>query len=141
MDNAIIVVAIITTLGGLAGMYMMQYNWTKRLDLKHKYLIKRYDLSQKKKLPISSVPDPVSPLSSVSQLLPLLKNLDGDQIGSLVDTFTGGGYEEPLPKNEGITDTLLAFAEENPEVVKGILGGLTSGKKTEQEQIPEFTTQ
>ena len=141
MDSALIIVSIITTLGGLAGMYMLQFNWTKRLDLKHKYLIKRYELASKKKIPNSSVPEPVSPLSSVSQLLPLLKNLDGDQIGSIVDTFTGGGFEEPLPKNEGITDTLLAFAEENPEVVKGILGGLTGGKKTETKQIGEFASQ
>ena len=141
MDPTLIVVSIITTLGGLAGMYMLQFNWTKRLDLKHKYLIKRYELAGKKKISVSSIPEPVSPLSNMSALLPLLKNLDGDQIGALVDTFTGGGFEEPLPKSEGITDTLLAFAEENPEVVKGILGGLTGGKKTETKQLPEFTTQ
>lgn len=143
MDGALILVSIIGTIGALAGMYMLQYNWTQRLKLKHAYLIKRYDLASKKKIPASSVPEPASSLSNVSSLLPLLKNLDGDQIGSIVEAFTGasGGFEEPLPRNEGITDTLLQFAEENPDVVKGILGGLSGGKKTEAKQIGEFTTQ
>jgi len=61
----------------------------------------------------------------LGQLAPLLKNLDGETLKSLADTFLPNSIEEEAP--EGISGALLNFAEENPEIVNGILQGI-SGK-------------
>lgn len=68
---------------------------------------------------------PASPLGGIDKLLPLLKNLDSDQLGGLLEAYTGLTAEEGA---EGtMLDTLLGYAEEHPDTVKGLLDGLTAG--------------
>jgi hypothetical protein len=73
---------------------------------------------------------PLGALGGVASLAPLLRNLDGDQIAALADTFLGGGRGGGEGEGEGGTmDMLLDFAEKNPDVVKGLLEGITKGAK------------
>lgn len=74
----------------------------------------------------SVIKETTSPsLGGIEKLLPLLKNLDSDQLGGLLEAYTGLTAEEGA---EGtMLDTLLGYAEEHPEIVKGLLDGLTGG--------------
>jgi len=69
--------------------------------------------------------------TGIGGLLPLLKNLDSDTITNLLPLLSGGGGDGSAP--EGLTESLLNFAEENPEIVKGLLDGLKIGKPKEEE--------
>lgn len=69
-------------------------------------------------------------LDTVGGLLPVLKNLEADQIGQLIELLSGGGFAE-REELSGL-DSLMGFAEKNPEIVKGFLEGLTKPKNTNQ---------
>jgi len=70
-----------------------------------------------------------SPLGGIEKLLPLLKNLDEDTLGGLVSTYMGS---RESTGEEGPIDMLMGFAEDHPEVVKGLISGLTGGKHEEE---------
>ena len=80
--------------------------------------------------------EPKSTMDLAGDILPVLKNLSGDQIQGLADKFLNP--EEPpydAPESD-ITTTLLEYATKNPEMVKGLLEGFTKGKN-EQTDIYE----
>lgn len=140
MEGEIIIVSVISTIGGLFGLWLVNQNWYKRQEFKYKYMLKRQKLSQKGKIPKSSVPDKPSGLSTVANLLPLLKTLDPDQIGALVDKFTGD--QDVAPSGGGGLDFLMEFAESNPEMVQSFLKGIGEKKENEsQEEEEEFKSQ
>ncbi|GAH57780.1 unnamed protein product [marine sediment metagenome] len=76
-------------------------------------------LTPSKKLVPEEAP---STLGTVANLLPLLKNLDPDQLGALVDKFVGGG-EEVAPEGD-LTGMLMDYVSRNPEMLEGLLEGL-----------------
>jgi hypothetical protein len=129
MDGEIIIVSVITTIGGLLGLYMMQYNWTLRQKIKYGYQMKRAKLSKKLKEPVKDEP---TLTNSLGQLAPLLKNLDSDQLGELIDRFTGDDYDRE-PIEGGIADGLLQYASEHPEIVQNLLGGIKKNEPKEKE--------
>jgi len=66
-------------------------------------------------------------IGGLADLLPLLKNLDQDQISGLIDKFIGGGSGgEDYDEEDGV-GMLMDFAGKNPDVVKGLLEGITKG--------------
>lgn len=123
---------MISTIGGLFGVWLINQNWYKRQEFKYKYLLKRQRLSAKGKIAPHQIPEEKSALGTLSSLIPLLKNLDADQLGALVEKFTGEG---PEPEGESSIDMLMGFAEKNPEIVQGLIEGLTKGK-TDQTENP-----
>lgn len=62
-----------------------------------------------------------SVLGTLGNLAPLLKHLDSDQIGSLIETFTGGG--QPEPAAGGLNSILDNIP---PELIESFLKGLSN---------------
>jgi len=120
-DYEMIVVALISTIGMIVSIMMWNHNWFKRLDAKYKYQLKRAKLSKKMN---TKIPEERTGLQQVTQWLPLLQKLDGDQIAELADVFMGGG----TATSEGGIGELLDLIPE--DVIKGFLDGL--GKKEEK---------
>jgi len=123
LDGELIIVALISTLGGLGGLWIINQNWFKRQEVKYRYQMRRAKLSQKYKTPVK---EEKSTLGVIGDLAPLLRNLDSDQIGALADRFLGGDIDTGAEGNA--LDGLLSFAQDNPEIVNGFLKGLNSGK-------------
>lgn len=96
---------------------MIQINWTKRQEIKYRYQLKRAKQTAKLKTPVKEQP---TMLSNLGGLLPILKNLDADQIGILADRFLG----EPESGSDDVVGSLIDFASNNPEVVEGFLKGI-----------------
>jgi len=122
--------ALIMTVGGIVGAIittqMWQMNWFKKENFKIKKLERELGLQNVSK-PIPSHNEQTNILSS---LAPILKNLDGDQLGALAEKFLGGDGNPETP-SDSVIDSLMGFAQDNPEVVQGLLQGLSSGKTDE----------
>ena len=130
MEGELIIVSIITTIGMLLGMWILNQNWFKRQEVKYRYQLKRAKLSKKISVPVKEEP---TTIGTLGQLLPLLKNLDGDQISALADRFLGEGDASGIEGDA--LGGLLQFAEKNPSLVKSFLDGL--GTQQEGKQPPE----
>jgi len=128
MEGEIIIVSVISTVGGLLGLYMMQVNWTKRQEIKYKYKKNEIILKNRHRKDMSKLKQAASAESGGSSvlksLIPLVKN-NPDILGELAENFLGGDI--PQDKDD-IMDTLIDYAKSNPEVVKGIIEGFTSKK-------------
>jgi len=81
----------------------------------------------------AATPPAPSPLGGIEKLLPLLKGLDPETLSGLVETYTGLTQDEG-GTGGGMIDTLLGYAEDHPEMVQGLLKGLTGGENEEQGQ-------
>jgi hypothetical protein len=138
MDEAFIIVSIISGLFGILGLELISHNWFKKERFKFEVssLKKRQDLELKKMsrdMGLSSTPSlkNLAAPDNVGSLLNIAKNLSPDALGQIADIIQGriGGGEgegELLP--EGL-DGLLEFATKNPDIVKGFLTGLNKGKE------------
>jgi hypothetical protein len=144
MDEAFIVVSVISGIFGIIGLLMINRFWfvkerfkfdmdfrKKEADLNFKKMRRDLGLDSKPVVP-PAFQSSSSPLENIAPLLSLAKNLTPETIenlqgllGGLGGGDTGGGSEEP-----GISgiDGLLDFANKNPEIVKGFMSGL-QGKK------------
>jgi len=101
----------------------------KKNDLEFKKLAQEYGLPIKKS-------SEVSPVSSESRgvlgdILPeIIGKLPPETLADLVDRF----LPRPDEGGEGeVSDMLLQFAQDNPEIVKSILGGIKLGTQNKQE--------
>jgi len=142
MEGELIFVAIIMQVGTILTIffwsnlslskYFKKENFKTNLtNIRAENKIKLKKLERELGLTISKNENPEPPstigqLSQLSHLLPLLKNLDGDQIGALVDKFLGG--EELLPaESGGILDQIP------PELIESFLKGLSKENVTGEE--------
>lgn len=118
MEGELIIVSLISSTFGLIGIMLLNHNWFARQKMKYNYQIKRAKLSKKHNTPVK---EEKSPVENISQWLPLLKNLDGDQIGALADRFLGGGeeIEEASAGLEGILDKIP------PELIDSFIKGIS----------------
>jgi len=136
MEGEFIIVSLITSCFGLLGLWMVNQNWYKRQKMKYNYQVKRAKLSQKLKVPVK---EDKGILDQATQWLPLLRGLDGDQIGELADRFLGGGGEEISQASgglEGILDNIP------PEMINSFLKGLSKKDETKAvEQVEAFPNQ
>ena len=122
MEGELIIVALISTMGGLFGLYLVNQNWFKRQEIKYRYQMKRAKLSQKMKVPVK---EETGILDQASQWLPILKNLDSDQLGGLIDTFTGGGGGGATPLDDESSGLMDILDKVPPEVIDSFLKGLS----------------
>jgi len=127
--EAILIMSVMMIIGTVINIQLLNHNWFKRQELKSKYKVKEIRERAKAKLPKAQARESnPSSGSSISGLLNLAKNLDGDQLHDLIDTYTG--EREPV----GTGDILSDILENNPELVKSFLDGFTKGgKKNEKE--------
>jgi len=138
-------VALIMTVGGIAGSIlvsqMWQMNWFKRENFKDKQAINRKENSirfkkMEKDLGLrvgrSLTHDEArSPLD----WLETIKKLDPNMIHSFVDAISGQKteYEGEDPESEGgLIEKALGFAKSNPELAQNFLDGLNKGKGEQQ---------
>lgn len=143
MEGELIFLGFIMLIGQIILLQMWNNNWFKKENFKIK---KTKDLADNKlrmrklerdlgltpsKAP-KEEPSTMGTLSNLTGLLPLLKNLDADQLSGLVDKFIGGGAE--TEEQGDVVSMLMEYATRNPEMVQGLIEGLTKGK-TEESNI------
>ena len=135
MEYELIVVSLISIAGMIITTQLWQLNWFKKENFKiHKSNVMGENRIKLKKLEREiglkgtklDMPETPSTLGTLASLAPLLKNLDADQLGLLIDKFTGG----ELPETEeggalGFLDNLP------PELVEKGIAAITKGAKTE----------
>lgn len=124
-DATLIAMALISTLGMLAGIQLMNHNWFKRQKELHKYKVKTTKLRQKG-AKIKSSP-PSSPLDWVDKI----RGLDPDLLHTLIDTL--GGEEGGFEPGGDIMDYVIDIGRKNPDLVKGFLEGVGKIKGENQE--------
>jgi hypothetical protein len=133
MDDAFIIVSIISGLFGIIGLMILDRNWFRRerfkfdQDTQKKEMTLRFkkmsrDLGLDTKLPPYQ-PSASNPSDVISGLLPLLKNINPDQLGAIADIL-GGQEAEGGGEGGGIEQGIIDFATKNPEMVKNFLEGL-----------------
>lgn len=143
MEGELIVLGFMMLIGQIILMQMWQHGWFKKENFK----IQKSNLMAENKLNIRKLEKDLGltpgktpkeqrgTFDTIKDLAPLLKNLDGDQIGALIEKFTGGSGEE---EEGNVEDLLMDYAVENPEVVKKFLEGLTEGKGGEESSAEEI---
>ena len=143
MEGELIFLGFLMLIGQIILMQMWQNGWFKKENfkiqkslvmaenkLKMRKLEREMGLTPSKKI----VPEEssTSTLGTISSLLPLLKGLDPDQLGDLVDRFVGGEREEGAPTGDPL-NMLVDYATRNPEMLEGLLKGLGAGKNEESQ--------
>lgn len=136
MDEAFIVVSIVSGLFTLAGISLLNHNWFKKetfkLDIFNQK--KEYNLRLKKlerdlgltKTKTSHPPTETAPApDTLSSLLSIAKGLNPEQLTSVLEMIKGAAADGDLPeKAEG----LMGIIDEHPELVEAFLKGLGKGK-------------
>jgi len=118
-DAALIGMAVISTLGMLAGIQLMNHNWFKREKVKYQYQMKRAKLKAKGLTVKKGAP------TGALGWIDTLKSLDPEILHTLIDQFGG-----EIPEEEGdLTDILGNIIKSNPDLVKSFIEGLGKGKQ------------
>ena len=140
MDEAFVVVSVISGIFGLIGLLLLDRNWFRRERFKFEQdTLKKQNTLQFKKMARDLGLDskaspyrnsaPSSPLANIPALLEIAKSLNPDQLGTIADMLTGAGGSEEAEGDLGGMEGLIDFATKNPDVVKSFLSGLTKGKE------------
>jgi len=120
----IVYVAIISTIGGLIGLYLYSrqsvINWSLKMDymqqtLNHKMKIEQ--IRARKQIEKAKLKNESRGLD--------LNNIDLDQVGDIVDSLSGG-------EGSGLSGIL------NNPIVKGLLRGAGGGSQEQKQLPPEF---
>lgn len=144
MDEAFVVVSVISGIFGIIGLLILDRNWFRRerfkfnMDSDKKEQTLRFkkmarDLGLDVKTPPfrGTAPGPLGPLSGIGSLIELAKGLSPEVRGELIDRFLLGRSTEESSEEEtspGLFEILKDFAVKNPDLVKGLLDGITKGK-------------
>lgn len=154
MDETLIVVSIISTLGGVIIVELLNHNWfrrerfkvdlnfnKKKNDLEFKKLARELGLSTTKAP--SEPPEKSTGANLIGAVLPeLIKNMDPEQLSSIATNLIGqygGSGEDYEGGGGGVGDVLGDLIANNPEIVKGFLEGFTNAKA--QNKNTEFPGQ
>lgn len=133
MDEAFIVVTVISSLFGILGLLILDRNWFRRERFKFDMDLRKQEAAlnfkkMRKDLGLDTKTPPFrNPQSSLpdiaSGILPLLKNINPDQLGAIADILGGQGGAE-TEEGGGQFDGLLDFAAKNPDIIKSFLDGM-----------------
>lgn len=129
MDEAFIIVSLITTVGMICTVQLLQHNWFKKENFKFgldtqkkKYDIQfkkmRRDLGLDTKGPPYRAPGPTSPMETIGGVLNLIKGLDQDKLNAISGLLGQGSEQEE--REPGMAENLITTALENPKIVSGI---------------------
>jgi hypothetical protein len=142
MEGELIIVSVISLIGCIIVTQLFNHNWFRRQNMKYGHEANMYKLrksySQTKTPPSAPASSPISLANNLPEILKLVRGLDPDQLGSLLD-IVGGGSIEAEP--ETASDILSTLIRENPELVQSFVKGLTHGKETSNESMPAFTNE
>jgi len=143
-DIGLIVCSIISLAGAILLYSLSTSTWFKKENFK----IKKKSVMDENRIKIKKMErelgitgatkayrEPQTPIETGSNLLSVLKNLDGDQIQGLADKFLKTDDEHEYSGAPPSTiDSLLEFANNNPEVAEQFLKGVT-GKKENTDNV------
>lgn len=145
MDEAFIVVTVISSLFGILGLLILDRNWFRRERFKHDMDYRKKEESLRfKKLARDLGLDTKSPafrgaasspMDMVSSFLPLLKNLDADKLGSIAGILGNQESEESEEEPFGGMKGLVDFAMKNPDLVKGFLSKMPGKEDAGESQL------
>lgn len=132
MDGELIVVALISTMGMVVTIQLLQHNWYKKENFRVK--IKNINAENRIKLKKlerelglkgetrAAAADSKSPLDNLGGLLSIAKELEPDQLRAVIDMFTsgelggeGGEYSELMPLVKGFLEGMNKPQEETPK--------------------------
>jgi len=122
-------IVLATFIGGvmsIIGVMLLNRNWYKRKEMEYKYNIKRFKLGKRYKLQERDLPKKSEP-----NWLEIIGKLDKSQIGNLVDMIP-----EDVDDEGDILGSIIQYAQNNPELVQNLLGGLM-GKPKEQKTLTD----
>lgn len=144
MEGELIFLGFLMLIGQIILMQMWQNGWFKKENfkiqkslvmaenkLKMRKLEREMGLTPSKKIVPEEQP---STLNTISSLLPLLKGLDPDQLGDLVDRFvSGSGESEDSGVRGDPLNMLMDYASRNPEMIEGLIKGLGEGREKQNQ--------
>jgi len=122
-------IVLATFIGGvmsIIGVMLLNRNWYKRKEMEYKYNIKRFKLGKRYKLQERDLPKKSEP-----NWLEIIGKLDKSQIGNLIDMIP-----EDVDDEGDILGSIIQYAQNNPELVQNLLGGLM-GKPKEQKTLTD----
>jgi len=121
MEGEFIIIALISTIGGLAGLMMINHNWFKRMDVKYKYRLRTAKLNKRYKTN--------APSKEENNIVTSLIKKYGPQ---LLEEYMGEGGEEE--EESDLTTTLIK--KFGPALVdKYLSGGKEKPNKEEEPYI------
>ncbi len=140
MAEAIIITSIITTLGGYLALTRIQTFWDHKWDKNfsfEKWKLKEYSRRQKQARDFKiKHPEPKTVVNKAMDLIPLLNQLDPEQIKKLIDTFMPKEYEYEEDNTSNAIADLIGGVD--PSLIKGFLEGLSKNKKSSGEEKTEI---
>ncbi len=136
MEGELIIITIISSCFGMAGLYMVNHYWFLRQDhrLKNTKELKELEYKHKKGMRKFTVTKPNATKAGgfdLGSLAGLLGNLDDDTKLSLIDAVTNQGYSVPTESGDMISSLIKAVPN---DVLKGLAEKFLSGNKTEQKE-------
>lgn len=131
MADAVIIATLISTIGGIIGLTRIQLFWDHKWDKNfefEKFKIKEKNKAVKRNQTFKMKhPEPKNVVNKAMDLIPLLNQLDPEQIKKLVDTFMPKDYEyEADETSDAIADLISGV---DPAAIKGFLEGMSKNKK------------
>ena len=148
MEGEFIFASFISLLGGIIVIELMNHNWFKKEDykLRRDFARSKYRIDLKKMekdlgfptkarvIEPQTQPQGNFNLNSIQSLLPLLKTLDPDQLGAIIDGLSGEGGGGSGGALEGILGALP------PELIQSFLSGVTKGANENQQSNKDEIT-
>jgi hypothetical protein len=142
----LIFTAIISTIGGLAGLAILHWSWLRKFDKKCEF--EKYKIDQSTKLAEKRLDLPARKARSAQigpsgamDWIELLKNIPRDKLAILAETFLGNEETAGSPEIAGddVIGGLIQYAQTHPEqaaqFVANITGKGSSGSQEEQKYL------
>lgn len=119
--------ALITTIGSIAAIMLLNHNWFKRKEMEYQYSIKKYRMGHKYKLKQQELPETPQP-----GLMDQLRNMDPKKLLQLANSLTGESEEYDEEPSDPI-ERLLS----DPNVQKLITQYVNRGDQNPQNQMSQ----
>ena len=143
-DAGLIVVSIISLAGMVLLFALNNSTWFKKENFKiqkkavmDENRIKLKKMEKELGLTSTTRPyrEPQTTLETGGNVLNLLKNLNGEQLQTLADKFLGNEETDYEEQPKGTIDSLLEFANNNPELAAEFLEKFSGKKDSDTENI------
>lgn len=135
----IIIVAIITTIGMFISILLLDHSFFRRLKWKQDFemaMLKVKKKEMRKDRQIANSIKTKAPTGKIENLINMVKLLDNEGLQDLLGLLPKG-VAEGVEGEGGILDVIIDYAEDNPDIVKKFVEGLTGGGKKESDVIYE----